>query len=242
MKWSAVPDPALAEPISVREAAAPRGAGPSGIARSPAPSGSPRSKGSSRSAWIRVGGGSSAIGRTRAVRCTSTSAPRTRSSTCSTTASCSSSSATSSGSGGRSATRRGWASLVHRIIEDCEKGTVERTLEGLDAEVDERWRPQEFPAKAVSEAWRSLAQKTDAPQLVRAVRRASRLGHGGGFEFDYDGCDDRRVHRPDRTRPRRVPGHADHGLQDRQRRSRLPRRTRASSWASTTSRSSNRRT
>ncbi len=82
---------------------------------------------------------------------------------------------------GRPVGYQAWVgSLVHRIIEDCEKGAVERTLEGLVAEVDERWRPQEFPAKAVSEAWRALAQKTDAPQLVRTLRRPPRLGHGSG--------------------------------------------------------------
>ena len=79
---------------------------------------------------------------------------------------------------GRPVGYQAWVgSLVHRIIEDCEKGLVERTLEALNAEVDRRWRPQEFPAKAVSEAWRALAQKTDAPQLVRTVRRPSRVGH-----------------------------------------------------------------
>ena len=90
---------------------------------------------------------------------------------------------------GRPVGYQAWVgSLVHRIIEDCEKGLVERTLEALNAEVDRRWRPQEFPAKAVSEAWRSLAQKRMLPNWFERYGAHPASATEEGFEFDYDGA------------------------------------------------------
>lgn len=90
---------------------------------------------------------------------------------------------------GRPVGYQAWVgSLVHRIIEDCEKGAVERTLEGLVAEVDKRWRPQEFPAKAVSEAWRSLAQKKMLPNWFERYGAHPASATEEGFEFDYEGA------------------------------------------------------
>jgi superfamily I DNA/RNA helicase len=90
---------------------------------------------------------------------------------------------------GRPVGYQAWVgSLVHRIIEDCEKGLVERTLDALNAEVDRRWRPQEFPAKAVSEAWRSLAQKRMLPNWFERYGGHPASATEEGFEFDYDGA------------------------------------------------------
>ena len=90
---------------------------------------------------------------------------------------------------GRPVGYQAWVgSLVHRIIEDCEKGAVERTLEGLVAEVDKRWRPQEFPARAVSEAWRSLAQKKMLPNWFERYGAHPASATEEGFEFDYEGA------------------------------------------------------
>jgi superfamily I DNA/RNA helicase len=90
---------------------------------------------------------------------------------------------------GRPVGYQAWVgSLVHRIIEDCEKGAVDRTLEALIAEVDERWRPQEFPAKAVSEAWRSLAQKKMLPNWFERYGAHPASATEQGFEFDYEGA------------------------------------------------------
>jgi superfamily I DNA/RNA helicase len=90
---------------------------------------------------------------------------------------------------GRPVGYQAWVgSLVHRIIEDCEKGAVERTLEGLVAEIDNRWRPQEFPAKAVSEAWRSLAKKRMLPNWFERYGPHPASATEGGFEFDYEGA------------------------------------------------------
>ena len=90
---------------------------------------------------------------------------------------------------GRPVGYQAWVgSLVHRIIEDCEKGEIARTLESLNAEVDRRWRPQEFPAKAVSEAWRALAKGRMLPNWFERYGAHPASATERGFEFDYDGA------------------------------------------------------
>jgi putative RecB family exonuclease len=90
---------------------------------------------------------------------------------------------------GRPVGYQAWVgSLVHRIIEDCEKGEIARTLEALTSEVDRRWRPQEFPAKAVSEAWRALAKGRMLPNWFERYGAYPASATERGFEFDYDGA------------------------------------------------------
>jgi RecB family exonuclease len=79
-------------------------------------------------------------------------------------------------------------SLVHGLIEECEKGAVPRTLEALRDEVDRRWRPQEFPATAVSEAWRTLAKDRMLPNWFERYGEHPAAATERGFEFDYDGA------------------------------------------------------
>ncbi len=88
---------------------------------------------------------------------------------------------------GRPVGYQAWVgSLVHRIIEDCEKGEVPRKIEALTAEIDRRWRPQEFPAKAVSEAWRGLAKGRMLPNWFERYGAYPASATERGFEFDYD--------------------------------------------------------
>jgi superfamily I DNA/RNA helicase len=90
---------------------------------------------------------------------------------------------------GRPVGYQAWVgSLVHRIVEDCEKGEVPRTREALVAEVDRRWRPQEFPATAVSEAWRALAKDRMIPNWFERYGAYPASATERGFEFDYDGA------------------------------------------------------
>jgi superfamily I DNA/RNA helicase len=76
---------------------------------------------------------------------------------------------------------------VHKIIEDCENGAVERTIEKLKAEVDVRWRPQEFPSTAVSETWRRLAKDRMLPNWFGRFGEHPATGTERGFEFEFDG-------------------------------------------------------
>jgi len=79
-------------------------------------------------------------------------------------------------------------SLIHGLIEECEKGEVPRSLEELQAEVDRRWRPQEFPARAVSEAWRTLAKERMLPNWFERYGAHPAASTEQGFEFEYDGA------------------------------------------------------
>ncbi len=79
-------------------------------------------------------------------------------------------------------------SLVHRIIEDCEKGGLPRDLDALTSEVDRRWQPERFPATAVSEAWRALAKERMLPNWFERYGAHPAAATERGFEFDYDGA------------------------------------------------------
>ncbi|MEP7059721.1 MAG: ATP-dependent DNA helicase [Actinomycetota bacterium] len=47
---------------------------------------------------------------------------------------------------------------VHKLIEEVEKGELEKSPTAMTAALDARWRHQEFPSRAVSEAFRYLAK------------------------------------------------------------------------------------
>jgi superfamily I DNA/RNA helicase len=79
-------------------------------------------------------------------------------------------------------------SLVHGLIEACERQELPRSLEALQAEVDRRWRPQEFPATAVSEAWRALAKDRMLPNWFDRYGAHPAAATERGFEFEYDGA------------------------------------------------------
>ena len=137
------------------------------------------------------------------------------------------------GLGGPSGTRPGSARLVHQIIEDCENGKVERTLDELNAEVDVALASAGVPVQRRLRGVARAREETDAAELVRAVRRASRPpALSAGSSSTMTGRR-RRLHRPDRSGPARVRD-PHHRLQDRRAPTTRRRRTRASSSASTT--------
>jgi len=78
--------------------------------------------------------------------------------------------------------------LVHRIIEDCEKGEVERSTEALVAAAEERWQPEQFPSFAVSEAFRRLVTRTVLPAWMREYGETAALATEMGFEFEFAGA------------------------------------------------------
>jgi superfamily I DNA/RNA helicase/RecB family exonuclease len=80
-------------------------------------------------------------------------------------------------------------SLVHGLIEECENGELPRDPDALAAEVDRRWVPERFPAKAVSEAWRALAKDRMLPNWFGRYGAVPAAATERGFEFAYDGAD-----------------------------------------------------
>jgi RecB family exonuclease len=78
--------------------------------------------------------------------------------------------------------------LVHRLIEDCDKGLVERSPEGLAAEAERRWRPEQFPSRAVSEAYRRTVTKVMIPNWMAAYGGSPALERELHFEFEFEGA------------------------------------------------------
>ncbi|MDP9330248.1 MAG: ATP-dependent helicase [Actinomycetota bacterium] len=77
---------------------------------------------------------------------------------------------------------------VHKIIEDTENGDLPRSLPDLVATVDDRWRPQEFPSTAVSEAWRRLAKERMLPNWFSRFGEHPAAAGERQFEFGFDGA------------------------------------------------------
>jgi superfamily I DNA/RNA helicase/RecB family exonuclease len=79
-------------------------------------------------------------------------------------------------------------SLVHGIIEDCEGGLIERTEEAMLAAAESRWKRQEFPSLAVSEAFRGLVTKVMLPAWFREYGGTPAVAREQRFEFGFDGA------------------------------------------------------
>lgn len=78
--------------------------------------------------------------------------------------------------------------LVHRLIEDCEAGVIPRTEEALIAAAESRWRPQEFPSFAVSEAFRRAVTRAMLPRWFAEYGGAPALERELRFEFELSGA------------------------------------------------------
>lgn len=76
--------------------------------------------------------------------------------------------------------------LVHRIIEDCEGGLIERTEEALAAAAEDRWQPEQFPSHAVSEAFRRTVTGKMLPTWLLAYGQTPALAGEVRFGFDFE--------------------------------------------------------
>jgi RecB family exonuclease len=75
--------------------------------------------------------------------------------------------------------------LVHRLIEECEKGVIERSLEALNKAARERWRPREFPSRAVSQTFLRLVTEVMLPTWFAEYGAQPALATEQRFEFEY---------------------------------------------------------
>ncbi len=78
--------------------------------------------------------------------------------------------------------------LVHKLIEDCENGLIERTPEALLAEVERRWQPGQFPSMAVSKAFHALVVENMLPHWFEEFADEQALGTETAFSFEFDGA------------------------------------------------------
>ncbi|HEX9235781.1 MAG TPA: PD-(D/E)XK nuclease family protein, partial [Actinomycetota bacterium] len=75
--------------------------------------------------------------------------------------------------------------LVHSLIEDVEAGRVERSEEAMIRAAEERWRPQQFPSMAVSEAFRASVTKRMIPAWFGEYADSPTLASEVRFEFEF---------------------------------------------------------
>ncbi len=75
---------------------------------------------------------------------------------------------------------------VHTIIEEVDRGELPREPRAITAEVDARWRPQEFPSIAVSEAYRYLAKTKMLKNWFDRYAETQPLAIEQYFEFEFE--------------------------------------------------------
>jgi superfamily I DNA/RNA helicase/RecB family exonuclease len=76
--------------------------------------------------------------------------------------------------------------LVHKIIEDCEAGLIDRTEDALAAAAQDRWRSQEFPSHAVSEAFRRSVTERMLPAWLATYGQAKAIAGEIHFSFPFE--------------------------------------------------------
>jgi superfamily I DNA/RNA helicase len=77
---------------------------------------------------------------------------------------------------------------IHKVIEDVERGEIAKDPVAIVAALDERWRPQEFPSKAVSDAFHKLAREHMLRNWFERYGRTPALGIEERFEFEFAGA------------------------------------------------------
>jgi len=78
--------------------------------------------------------------------------------------------------------------LVHELIDECENGRIERSLDALVAQLDARWDDGWFPSKTVSAAFHQLAVDTLLPNWVTNYGELPASASEVGFAFEFDGA------------------------------------------------------
>jgi superfamily I DNA/RNA helicase/RecB family exonuclease len=80
--------------------------------------------------------------------------------------------------------------LVHELVERCEKGQIERSLDALVAALEERWQDAPFPSKAVSDAFKRVAVEWMLPNWFTSFGSLPAADDGTevGFEFEFEGA------------------------------------------------------
>jgi len=77
---------------------------------------------------------------------------------------------------------------VHRIIEECERGSIDRTPEAFERALDERWEKTRFPSYAVSEAERANAKMVLIRNWFERYAEPPATATERGFAFEFEGA------------------------------------------------------
>jgi superfamily I DNA/RNA helicase/RecB family exonuclease len=76
---------------------------------------------------------------------------------------------------------------VHKLIEEVERGEISKEPRAMVEELDRRWRPEEFPSLAVSEAFRELARSHMLRNWYETYGERPALAIEQYFEFEFEG-------------------------------------------------------
>ncbi|MFM7718216.1 MAG: PD-(D/E)XK nuclease family protein [Actinomycetota bacterium] len=83
---------------------------------------------------------------------------------------------------------QGWlGSTIHGILEDVERGRIERSPESLARALEERWDPSVFPSRAIAQAQRRTALGRMLPTWWAAYGARPALAVERPFAFEVDG-------------------------------------------------------
>jgi superfamily I DNA/RNA helicase/RecB family exonuclease len=89
---------------------------------------------------------------------------------------------------GRASGYHAWVGkTVHKLIEEVERGEISKEPRAMVEELDRRWRPQEFPSNAVSEAFRALARNHMLRNWHGTYGERPALAIEQYFEFEFEG-------------------------------------------------------
>jgi superfamily I DNA/RNA helicase len=77
---------------------------------------------------------------------------------------------------------------VHKIIEGCERGSIDRTPEAFERALDERWEKTRFPSYAVSEAERANAKTVLIRNWFERYAKPPATATERGFAFEFEGA------------------------------------------------------
>jgi len=77
---------------------------------------------------------------------------------------------------------------VHKIIEGCERGSIDRTPEAFERALDERWEKTRFPSYAVSEAERANAKTVLMRNWFERYAEPPAMATERGFAFEFEGA------------------------------------------------------
>jgi superfamily I DNA/RNA helicase len=76
--------------------------------------------------------------------------------------------------------------LVHELVDRCEGGEIERSLDALVAALEAEWQDAPFPSKAVSAAFRKMAIERMLPNWFHSFGELPAEGAEVAFEFEFD--------------------------------------------------------
>ncbi|HEU4832672.1 MAG TPA: ATP-dependent DNA helicase [Actinomycetota bacterium] len=77
---------------------------------------------------------------------------------------------------------------VHKIIEGCERGSIDRTPEAFERALDEQWEKTRFPSYAVSEAERANAKTVLIRNWFERYAEPPATATERGFAFEFEGA------------------------------------------------------